>query len=276
MLPSYHPYQALAEAEEMLVKCHALCDPTGLAAGDNDGGGGDDPTGEKCVIDCAAARMHGEAFSKGGKGGEGGEQATPQAEETKPQQQQQQQQQQEEVRQEVKQEVKAAPADWPEEPAQVLLKCHGECAASGDASSSTCTIACAQRHLEANKASKARAKAGATPKGSHYPKSQAASTPKEAEAILVECHGLCDPKGLVFKGLYDASGTPEQCTIDCAAARLHGETFAGRDVAGWAPPKKASTSGAKGEGEGEGERAVSEAAQVLIQCHPPLPLTPYP
>ena len=45
--------QALAEAEEMLVKCHALCDPTGLAAGDNDGAGGGDPTGEKCVIDCA-------------------------------------------------------------------------------------------------------------------------------------------------------------------------------------------------------------------------------
>ena len=47
------------------------------------------------------------------------------------------------------------------------------------------------------------------------------STPEEAEAILVECHGLCDPNGLVFKGLYDASGTPEQCTIDCAAARMH-------------------------------------------------------
>ena len=31
----------------------------------------------------------------------------------------------------------------------------------------------------------------------------------------------------------------------------------------------------EGEGEGEGERAVSEAAQVLIQCHLPRPL-PYP
>ena len=66
----------------MLVKCHALCDPTGLAAADSDGAPSEDPTGEKCVIDCAAARMHGESFVKGanertvaagGEGGEGGE-----------------------------------------------------------------------------------------------------------------------------------------------------------------------------------------------------------
>ena len=37
--------QALAEAEEMLVKCHALCDPTGLAAADSDGAPSEVPTG---------------------------------------------------------------------------------------------------------------------------------------------------------------------------------------------------------------------------------------
>ena len=44
---------------------------------------------------------------------------------------------------------------------RVLLKCHGQCAASGDAASSSCTMACAQRHLHGTGAAGAGAAAGA-------------------------------------------------------------------------------------------------------------------
>ena len=40
----------------------------------------------------------------------------------------------------------------------------------------------------------------------------------EGEEILVKCNGLCGRDGPVLRELYDASGTPAQCTIDCAAA----------------------------------------------------------
>jgi hypothetical protein len=44
---------------------------------------------------------------------------------------------------------------------RVLLKCHAQCAASGDAASSSCTMACAQRHLQGTGAAGAGAAAGA-------------------------------------------------------------------------------------------------------------------
>ena len=44
---------------------------------------------------------------------------------------------------------------------RVLLKCHAQCAASGDAASSSCTMACAQRHLHGTGAAGAGAAAGA-------------------------------------------------------------------------------------------------------------------
>lgn len=47
----------------------------------------------------------------------------------------------------------------------------------------------------------------------------------EGEEILVKCNALCDRNGPVLRELYDASGTPAQCTIDCAAA--YGEFFSG-------------------------------------------------
>ena len=47
----------------------------------------------------------------------------------------------------------------------------------------------------------------------------------EGEEILVKCNALCDRNGPVLSELYDASGTPAQCTIDCAAA--YGEFFSG-------------------------------------------------
>eukprot|EP00964_Phaeocystis_antarctica_P057335 scaffold33928_cov57-Phaeocystis_antarctica.AAC.3 len=46
----------------------------------------------------------------------------------------------------------------------------------------------------------------------------------EGEEILVKCNSLCEGNGPVLSQLYDASGTPEQCTFDCAAA--YGELFA--------------------------------------------------
>ena len=42
--------------------------------------------------------------------------------------------------------------------------------------------------------------------------------------LLVKCHALCDPNGLGYK-LSNASASPEQCTIDCAASLVHGELF---------------------------------------------------
>ena len=45
----------------------------------------------------------------------------------------------------------------------------------------------------------------------------------EGEEILVKCNALCQRDGPVLRELYDASGTPAQCTIDCAAA--YGEFF---------------------------------------------------
>ena len=44
---------------------------------------------------------------------------------------------------------------------RVLLKCHAQCAASGDAASSSCTMACAQRHLHGTGAAGTGAAAGA-------------------------------------------------------------------------------------------------------------------
>ena len=93
---------------------------------------------------------------------------------------------------------------------------------------------------------------------------------KEAEEILVECHGLCDPNGLIFNGLYDASGSPEQCTVDCAAARLHGESFSGKSPESLAPPSRNTALAqtkkhASGAGLEQGD--VSQAAQVLLKCH---------
>ena len=107
----------------------------------------------------------------------------------------------------------------------MLLKCHAACAASS-ADPRACTLACAQRATSGAGAGRYPAGAHATPAGPH---ARGISPPSlsdaEAESILVECHGLCDPDGPVFKGLYAASGTRQQCTMDCAAARMHGESF---------------------------------------------------
>jgi hypothetical protein len=45
----------------------------------------------------------------------------------------------------------------------------------------------------------------------------------EGEEILVKCNALCDANGPVLHHLYDAAGTPAQCTVDCAAA--YGEFY---------------------------------------------------
>jgi hypothetical protein len=50
----------------------------------------------------------------------------------------------------------------------------------------------------------------------------------EGEEILVKCNSLCDANGPVLNHIYDASGTPTQCTVDCAAA--YGELFARRST----------------------------------------------
>jgi len=54
----------LVEAETILVKCHALCDPNGLGiyklSNNNTSA-----SPEQCTIDCAASLVHGELFSSG-------------------------------------------------------------------------------------------------------------------------------------------------------------------------------------------------------------------
>ena len=232
---------ALAEAEEILVKCHALCDPNGLAAGDSSS------SGEQCVIDCAATRM----FVK-----TGGEPLAPQ-EAARPAEPEALAQ--EETGDDAKGGGEVSLA------ARVLLKCHTECEASGDAASA-CTMACAQRRLQSSNAEVAAAPVRASRAKVELKQGHArreATSHRKAEEILVECHALCDPSGLIFRGLYDAAGSPEQCTIDCAAARLHGEAFAGR--ASLAPPARPgkSTAGTAGLEQGE----VSLAARVLLKCH---------
>jgi hypothetical protein len=176
-----------------------------------------------------------------------------------------------------------------------LLRCHAECGASGGDDAQACTLACAQRHLQATGASPngaSRANLTAAPRlvgGGLAPAAEAGRvkggpgaathaaphlfvnslSDAEAEAILVECHGLCDPKGLVFKGLYDASGTQQQCTMDCAAARMHGESFSGSGAGSSSgavrethltPPPTARSNAVAAQMKGDMKR-------VLLKCH---------
>ena len=146
----------------------------------------------------------------------------------------------------------------------MLLKCHADCgASSGDPRA--CTLACAQRATSG-------AGAAGYPAGAHAtlaaPPARAISpaslSDAEAESILVECHGLCDPDGLVFKGLYAASGTRQQCTMDCAAARMHGESFSARAGPSSSPSGVRAAHLAPPPATAQGQ---AEMKRVLLKCH---------
>ena len=119
---------------------------------------------------------------------------------------------------------------------EILVKCNALCDGNGpvlsqlyDASGTPeqCTIDCAAAYGELFSVTGAQAKSDTKlsqkgeKKASAIEKAQLA----EGEEILVKCNALCDRNGPVLSELYDASGTPAQCTIDCAAA--YGEFFSG-------------------------------------------------
>ena len=119
---------------------------------------------------------------------------------------------------------------------EILVKCNALCDGNGpvlsqlyDASGTPeqCTIDCAAAYGELFSVTGSQAKSDTKlsqkgeKKASAIEKAQLA----EGEEILVKCNALCDRNGPVLSELYDASGTPAQCTIDCAAA--YGEFFSG-------------------------------------------------
>jgi hypothetical protein len=124
---------------------------------------------------------------------------------------------------------------------EILVKCNALCDRNGpvlselyDASGTPeqCTIDCAAAYgelfsVKGSESTKSDTKLSqkseqkATAKATAIQKAQLA----EGEEILVKCNALCDRNGPVLSELYDASGTPAQCTIDCAAA--YGEFFSG-------------------------------------------------
>merc|ERR1740117_672086 len=126
---------------------------------------------------------------------------------------------------------------------EILVKCNALCAGNGpvlselyDASGTPeqCTIDCAAAYgelfsVKGDKDASAKSGVKSDTKLSQKSEKKATAIAKaqlaEGEEILVKCNALCDRNGPVLSELYDASGTPAQCTIDCAAA--YGEFFSG-------------------------------------------------
>ena len=109
----------------LLVKCHALCDPNGLGYYKLSAGNRSSHSPEQCTLDCASSLVHGELFSR-----YGWQNRTQNANASRL----------------LRQTKDDAAEHGRLTQAQVLLKCHAECAASGG-DSSACTMECALRRL---------------------------------------------------------------------------------------------------------------------------------
>ena len=123
----------LAEAEMLLVKCHALCDPNGLGIYKLSHGNTSSASPEQCTLDCAASLVHGELFSSGGR-----QNRTQSANASRL----------------LRQTKDDASEHGKLSQAQVLLKCHAECGASSH-DTSACTMDCALRRLHDGRAGRA-------------------------------------------------------------------------------------------------------------------------
>ena len=149
---------------------------------------------------------------------------------------------------------------------EILVKCNSLCESAGpvlsqlyDASGTTeqCTIDCAAAYGELFSVTHdARAKSG-----THFAKRGVIEKAQlaEGEEILVKCNSMCDATGPVLAELYDASGTPAQCTVDCAAA--YGDFFSsvGRQNL-TAPARVASNFVRSG-------RHTTDTSRVLLKCY---------
>ena len=125
----------LAEAEMLLVKCHALCDPNGLGIYKLSNGNTSSASPEQCTLDCAASLVHGELFSSGGR-------------------QNRTQTQNANASRLLRQTKDDASEHGKLSQAQVLLKCHAECGASSH-DTPACTMDCALRRLHDGRAGRA-------------------------------------------------------------------------------------------------------------------------
>ena len=237
----------LAEAEMLLVKCHALCDPNGLGYYKLSAGNRSSHSPEQCTLDCASSLVHGELFSR-----YGWQNRTQSANASRL----------------LRQTKDDAAEHGRLTQAQVLLKCHAECAASGG-DSSACTMDCALRRLHSSgalaaanastapvhagpsgpgaehSAERRRAKlettrdllevtralnnytkrarfmqegrqeASASPFANHTKRAAAPNEEFTQEQLLLRCHDKCSLDAEV------AAGGVEQCTMDCALRHLH-------------------------------------------------------
>ena len=238
----------LAEAEMLLVKCHALCDPNGLGYYKLSAGNRSSHSPEQCTLDCASSLVHGELFSR-----YGWQNRTQNANASRL----------------LRQTKDDAAEHGRLTQAQVLLKCHAECAASGG-DSSACTMDCALRRLHSSgalaaanattapvhagpsgpgaehSAERRRAKLETTrdllevtralnnytkrarfmqegrqeasstsPFANHTKRAAAPNEEFTQEQLLLRCHDKCSLDAEV------AAGGVEQCTMDCALRHLH-------------------------------------------------------
>ena len=125
----------------LLVKCHALCDPNGLSYYTLSVGNRSSHSPEQCTLDCASSLVHGELFSR-----YGWQNRTQNANASRL----------------LRQTKDDAAEHGRLTQAQVLLKCHEECAASGG-DSSACTMDCALRRLHSSTGALAAANASTAP-----------------------------------------------------------------------------------------------------------------